>query len=777
MAHTLVRSTRGIVTLLVCAVAHAAEAQTPPDPGATVVTHHETIPNPVFGSTHRVAAACRAPASPCAWELGSTWTSGVAPGASTRAIVDGVVAVTSAGATAASVGVYPGGRLSFAIHTPTRLSTADVVVFPGGSLEMGTAAAPVQSHVTAEIVIQDVPFANDPAQHLRGVVVVDGILRAHGRPFSATFLRSTVAPTAGATTIAVGTSALAAGWRAGDTLLLPKSSQCRIASGPCAENETETRTLQAISSDGLTLTLDEPLTFSHPAGRRLDGVADAFPHVLNTERNVVIRSQNPSGVRGHVLLHGRADTDIRYVALRELGRTDIGDLGPTNQKGRYPLHAHHLVGPVAPGADGHQFAFVGNVIDFGAENRAQLRKWGIALHGSHYGLVERNIVDGAAGAGIVTEDASETGNVLRRNFVVRVVGGNGSRTHDPDPVDGTKLGRAGVGYWFNGGGGNLYEDNVAADVFECVYCYGFKFDNVYVGPVQLPRQPGDDPHRSGVVPTDPYTIGLTAFTRNEAYAVPNGLTVWWMCTEFETPREGCSSLVKDFRIWHHHRWGYYGYETSRMTLDGFTHRGDVAVLSNRYESVTGLQLVDYMQRRTVIQGADIQGAAVGIVAPVHADVRGASGPTAGVTLVTDSFIGAGTGVDVSVPSSTNGAGDLSPQTLVLDHVAFAFPSTRVGEHVFIGAQGAGGSTSANLELRNEVWIQDYNRAPGQDGPDLYLMPAYHAATRCDPIAADCATPLTAAYPLLRGSRTYPLRATVPVPPGTPLAPSALRITP
>ena len=378
--------------------------------------------------------------------------------------------------------------------------------------------------------------------------------------------------------------------------------------------------------------------------------------------------------------------------------------------------------------------------------------------------------DQSAGAGIATEDASETGNVFRRNFVVRVVGGNGARTHDPDPGDASKLGRAGVGYWFNGGGGNTFEDNVAADVFECTYCYGFKFDNVYVSSVRLPRSRGDDPHASGGLATDPYTIGLRQFARNEAYAVPNGLTIWWMCTEFETPRDACSSLVESFRVWHHHRWGYFGYETSKMTLRGFVHRGDVSVLTNQYESVTALYLVDYLQRQTIVQNADIQGAATGIVAPVNADVRGATGSDVGKTMVVDSFIGAASGVEVFAPSSTNGADNLSPQTLVLDHVRFAFPPTRSGTHVWFGNGGAGGSTSQNLQLRNEVWIRDYDRAPGQDGADLYLIPRYQPASRCDPAVADCSVELSASYPLLSGARVYRLLAT-----GLPSAPRGFRV--
>ena len=170
---------------------------------------------------------------------------------------------------------------------------------------------------------------------------------------------------------------------------------------------------------------------------------DFTPHVVNKNGNVVFRSENPDGVRGHLLLHGRSDIDIRSAEFQSLGRTDINDLGPTNQKGRYPVHAHHLIGPRDVPENGYQFTLIGNTVDFGEENRQadQDRKWGISIHGSHYGLIERNVVDYASGAGIVTESGEEMGNRFSKNFVVRVINGNGEREEDRDPSDGSKLGR------------------------------------------------------------------------------------------------------------------------------------------------------------------------------------------------------------------------------------------------------------------------------------------------------------------------------------------------
>src|SRR5258708_21243178 len=96
-----------------------------------------------------------------------------------------------------------------------------------------------------------------------------------------------------------------------------------------------------------------------------------------------------------------------------------------NQKGLFPIHFQHLVGPTSPQSNGRQFTLMGTVVDFGAENTSQRRKWGITVHGSHYGLVDGNIVYRAAGAAFAAEDATETGNKWYRNFALAVAWGNG----------------------------------------------------------------------------------------------------------------------------------------------------------------------------------------------------------------------------------------------------------------------------------------------------------------------------------------------------------------
>lgn len=753
----------GLLLVLLLAIAGPQSAEAQDGPGATIDTHHESIPNPVFGSDVRVAPSCQAPAEPCDWNDSATWLTSAVPAPDSLVIIDGHVEIRDQAAQALSIGIYPGGRLSFARDADTRLQTADLVVLDGGWLDIGTATAPVQGDYTAEVVFRDVPFdAADVQQHLRGLVVVDGKVSIHGQPLDETYLRTAIEPQAGDSTIVTAESMSAAGWRVGDTVTIPTSRQCSGPERPECASQTEDRRITAIS--GPTATLDTSLIYTHPGARNHDGELDFTPHLINKSRNVVFRSQNANGVRGHLLFHGRSDIDMRYAAVIDMGRTDIADLGPSNQKGRYPIHAHHLIGPRAPQPNGYQFSLVGNVVDFGAANETQDRKWGIAIHASHFGLIEGNVVDRASGAGIVTEDGSESGNVLRENFVVRVVGGNGNRLEDRDPGDGTKLGRAGVGYWFNGGGRNFFERNVAADIGECVYCYGFKFDNVRNGELVFPSSQGADPHVEGGETVAADAVGIKSFVGNEAYGVPNGMTVWWECT-FGTlrPNDECSSRIDSLHVWHHHRWGYHGYPVNNLTMSNVVMRGDASVLTNRFEQTVGFEFADYMHRNLVIDNADLQNLATAINVSSLRDQRGVTGPDVGVTTIANSYLVAAKAIAVWAPASVNApTDDLPPQTLLVNNVRFDYPAVNLGEpergHIFMH------DTSTILDdnkteygLRNDVWVQNYNSAPGVDGDDLYIVPDYQGPSRCDDTVGVCGSEVSANYDDIAKGHVYALR--------------------
>jgi hypothetical protein len=168
-------------------------------------------------------------------------------------------------------------------------------------------------------------------------------------------------------------------------------------------------------------------------------------------RSITIRSENPLGTRGHVLLTQRADVDIRYVAFVDLGRTraaqpldsttfsgEIATRTGTNQIGRYPLHLHHVMGPLPGSGRANQFALIGNLFVRG-------EKWGgITLHNSHFGLMQENRCIQPTAVCYVEEDGSETGNQWIGNYAGQATGA----LCDVDQYD--PEGRCPSGFWLRG---------------------------------------------------------------------------------------------------------------------------------------------------------------------------------------------------------------------------------------------------------------------------------------------------------------------------------------
>jgi parallel beta-helix repeat protein len=156
------------------------------------------------------------------------------------------------------------------------------------------------------------------------------------------------------------------------------------------------------------------------------------------------------------------------VEVREMGRTKLGVLDNTefdndgkltklgsNQIGRYAIHFHHDFGPQQTPANGYQFTLVGNAVD-------SAPKWGVTVHNSHYGLIENNVVYNTHGAGIVTEDGTESFNVFDHNFAMRSGGSGDFAPRSGYSGAGADPGGDGAGLWFRGPN-NYIRNNVAAN--------------------------------------------------------------------------------------------------------------------------------------------------------------------------------------------------------------------------------------------------------------------------------------------------------------------------
>ena len=659
------------------------------------------------------------------WSASDTWSARRPPAAGDVVRIPRGIVVTydvQSDAALASVGIE--GVLIFRTDAGTRLVAGVVQVMPTGRLEVGRAGAPVAPGVTAEIVIADQPLdlKADPDQYGTGLIGL-GTIRMHGAVVEPTFVRLAAEPLAGQTSLRLP-SAPASGWQSA-RLVLPGTNQLNGSSQPQWEE------LNEASVTGAQITLSKPLAFDHRGARDGDDVLNFLPHVGNLTRNVVVRSANPQGTRGHVIFVGRADVDIRYASFKDLGRTTTQPLDPVkNHIGRYSLHMHHVFGPVKPQENGHQFTLVGNAIEGGT-------KWGITVHNAHYGLIRDNVVYNTGGAGVMTEDGSETGNVFDHNFVVRTWG-TGSSAGD-ERKEHHDWGFEGTAFWFRGPN-NYIRNNVAANTNS----YAIAFMMVDVSDVPVPSKPGADPSRSGRG-TNMMAMPLLEFSNNEIYGSFSGISVWNLgsncCIDvYDVPE----SRFVNTTLWHVSFRGYNSYGSNRVVFDGWTQRGDRAVLANPHEKPLAFSFGDYLVRNTVIRNVDVQGLRIGIVVPYKVgDTRDIYGSAPGTLLIEKGILRNVINIQAATMYGVTGGGNmLPPRVTTVRGVRFGRVTGNVGgvDQFDIEMNFRPNGANPNLIVQDEVWVYDYNNKPGDNfrvfykeqaptfkvpasGPDLVGAPA------------------------------------------------------
>ncbi len=407
----------------------------------------------------------------------------------------------------------------------------------------------------------------------------------------------------------------------------------------------------------------------------------------------------------------RAEVDIRYTAFKDLGRTTISPLDSTvmssghathigaNQIGRYSLHLHHLFGPASPPPNSYQFILIGNAIDGGT-------KWGITIHNTHYGLVQDNVVYNAAGAGIMTEDGSETANVIQNNFIVRSWGTGHERSDGRQSTG--DWGWEGSGIWLRGPD-NIVRNNVVANANSFAVTYMM----LGVSNVRVPSTPGADPKVSGH-PVNMMSVPLREFSSNEFYGVHRGITVWNLgancCADvYDVP----VSTFLNTRMWNVGVLGFYGYGENRVTFDGWVHYNDPSRLTSQHENAPSFYFGDYIARNIVIRQADIQGLRIGIYAPIKAgDTRDIYGSTPGTLVVENSTLKNFWNIYMNTPYGVTGGGSAIPPRLVIArNVQFSnvpgVSGTQGQAHVFrhfTPNQGA----NQNIIVSDRMVVESFN---------------------------------------------------------------------
>jgi hypothetical protein len=291
------------------------------------------------------------------------------------------------------------------------------------------------------------------------IVCCGGRLDLHGAPLDRTWVKLGANAQAGDTVIRLAEPVT--GWRVGDRIIVTSTDHpygndtgrglpttmsstastlrpgVRNRSSEVLRASTEERKIKEITQDRITL--DQPLHYAH------QGEGERRGEVANLSRNVLVRSEDPNGARGHTMYHKYSAGSISYAEFRHLGKEGV--------LGKYPIH-FHLVGDTMRGS----YVLGASIWDSG-------NRW-VTIHGANYLVVRDCVGFQSVGHGYFLENGTESCNVLDRNLAAQSFSGK--------PLPKQELAfdsNEGAGFWW-ANSQNTFTRNVAV---ECDN-YGFRYE-------------------------------------------------------------------------------------------------------------------------------------------------------------------------------------------------------------------------------------------------------------------------------------------------------------
>ncbi|MEL6207442.1 MAG: G8 domain-containing protein, partial [Pseudomonadota bacterium] len=495
------------------------------------------------------------------WSDPATW-GGAVPGEGAKVHVPAGLRVTVDTTLAPEIKTLRvDGTLDFATDRTTELRVDTLVTTTSGTLEIGTAAAPIAEGVTATIVFADDGAIDqnwDPTLVSRGAIL-HGTTTIYGAQ-KAAFTTLETQPLAGATEITL--DAPPSGWRVGDTIAI-------AGTDPKDPTTDETRVITEIV--GNTVRFAVPLERDHVAPR-----PDLDVHVANLTRNVVFTSENTAiDHRGHVMVMHTNDADVNFAAFDDLGRSDktvpyddwvLPELNPVepellggdNVRGRYSFHVHRG----GTDKDDNPAKVNGSVVTDGPG-------WGFVNHSSNVNFTN-NVTHNVVGAAYYTEAGDEIGSFIG-NIAMRTVNpdfpletgetvetsitDNGIPRRDSflgeegvgDPTDpgGRELrqdyGFQGDGFWFHGPNVQV-ENNVVTGASGHAYIWWaeglierFPDGSVRQMTHDAATVPGGDLIGPDGTQVQIYDTPISSFDGNQGYSATNGLRFFYFQTDFFGP--------------------------------------------------------------------------------------------------------------------------------------------------------------------------------------------------------------------------------------------------
>jgi len=285
----------------------------------------------------------------------------------------------------------------------------------------------------------------------------------------------------------------------------PVGAQIVVVSSRKSWNEAEKRTITAVSANGMTLTLNTPLTYPHVGVQKTytrtspakTWTADLRAEVGLLSKNITVQGGGGSvtnGFGGHMMIHFGCKAFIDGVELFRMGQKA--------ELGRYPFHWHL----VKNGGAGQYFK---NSSIHTSYNRA------ITIHGTESTLVEGNFCYDHLGHGIFLEDGGERYNTIKRNVVLLSTRPAAGQELTPSDNELNQVqNRTPSSFWITNPN-NIFEDNVAAGTHGTGYWFAF--------PEAPMGDSGSDPYFNGI---QPHKEPLGKFLRNKAHSCMSGFDIF-----------------------------------------------------------------------------------------------------------------------------------------------------------------------------------------------------------------------------------------------------------
>ncbi|XP_044027924.1 LOW QUALITY PROTEIN: PKHD1 like 1, tandem duplicate 1 [Siniperca chuatsi] len=325
-----------------------------------------------------------------------------------------------------------GGTLVFD-EADIELQAENILITDGGRLQIGQEGAPFQ-HKAIITLHGNLRSPELPVYGTKTLAVREGVLDLHGIPVPVPWTHLAQTATNGSITL---TLMKAVTWKAGDEIVIASTGNRH------SQRENEVRKIAAVSADGKTLTLTEPLKYTHlgvtvtlPDGTMFEGRAE----VGLLTRNIVVRGSQhqewndqieacPDGFNtgefatqtcfqgrfgeevgsdqfgGCIMFH--APRPNKNLAIGRLEYVEVFHAGQAFRLGRYPIH-WHLMGDV------NYMSYVRGCAIHQTFNRA------VTIHNTHRLLVEHNVIYDIMGGAFFIEDGIETQNILQYNLAVFV---------------------------------------------------------------------------------------------------------------------------------------------------------------------------------------------------------------------------------------------------------------------------------------------------------------------------------------------------------------------